>query len=172
MMAKKEKKFFIIEGVTRNEVERSLADTRFNSLRTRKSRRVLVLALSILFTIEVASSWMPTTPARIIGGVGFFLIFFGYFAVRSSVRHVADSPDELLDERQIRVRDRSYLHSYRIMAGAFALVLLVVYSRPYKSGSRPGDEWVSLWNLWMAVFLLMAALPSMVIAWSDAGEDR
>jgi uncharacterized membrane protein len=170
-MAKKQKKIFIIEGVTRNEVVRSLADTRFNSLRTRKSRRVLVVALSTLLTLEVAASWLPKTPAMIVGDIGFFLILFGYFAIRSSVRHVADSPDELLDERQIRVRDRSYLHAYRIMAGAFALVLLAISSRSYSSGARSGEGWVSLWNLWMAVFLLMAALPSMVIAWTDSGEE-
>lgn len=47
-MAKKVKQFWPIEGVTRNEVIKSQNDTRFNFLRTRRSRRVMIVGLSIV----------------------------------------------------------------------------------------------------------------------------
>jgi len=44
-------------------------------------------------------------------------VMLAYFQLRKSVRNVADAPDELLDERQIAVRNSGYLHAYRYLAG-------------------------------------------------------
>ena len=59
-MAKKEKKFWPIEGVTRNEVLKSQSDTRFNFLRTRQSRRWMIGALTVLTILVALSSALPT----------------------------------------------------------------------------------------------------------------
>lgn len=171
-MANKEKKFWPIEGVTRNEVLKSQSDTRFNFLRTRQSRRVMIGALTALTILVALSSALPTKTSSYVGTLGGLLLLIGYLLIRTSVRHIADSPDELLDERQIALRDRSYLHSYRIISSVFALVLVALFIRIDLSETafEISDWWGP--GTWFSLIMLMAGLPSMVVAWLDKGEDE
>ena len=171
-MAKKEKKFWPIEGVTRNEVLKSQRDTRFNFLRTRKSRRLMIAALSTLTILVAFSSALPTKASSYIGTLGGLLLLIGYLLIRTSVRHIADSPDELLDERQIALRDRSYLHSYRIISSVFALALVALFIRIdlSETACEISDWWGT--GTRFSLIMLMAGLPSMVVAWLDKGEDE
>lgn len=171
-MAKKEKKFWPIEGVTRNEVLKSQSDTRFNYLRTRKSRRLMIAALTTLTILVAFSSALPTKASSYVGTLGGLLLLIGYLLIRTSVRHIADSPDELLDERQIALRDRSYLHSYRIISSVFALALVALFIRIDLSETafEISDWWGT--GTWFSLIMLMAGLPSMVVAWLDKGEDE
>ena len=171
-MANKEKKFWPIEGVTRNEVLKSQSDTRFNFLRTRQSRRWMIGALTALTILVALSSALPTKTSSYVGTLGGLLLLIGYLLIRTSVRHIADSPDELLDERQIALRDRSYLHSYRIISSVFALVLVALFIRIDLSETafEISDWWGT--GTWFSLIMLMAGLPSMVVAWLDKGEDE
>lgn len=171
-MAKKEKKFWPIEGVTRIEVLKSQSDTRFNFLRTRKSRRLMIAALTTLTILVAFSSALPTKASSYVGTLGGLLLLIGYLLIRTSVRHIADSPDELLDERQIALRDRSYLHSYRIISSVFALALVALFIRIDLSETafEISDWWGT--GTWFSLIMLMAGLPSMVVAWLDKGEDE
>lgn len=171
-MAKKEKKFWPIEGVTRNEVLKSQSDTRFNFLRTRQSRRWMIGALTVLTVLVALSSALPAKASSYVGTLGGLLLLIGYLLIRTSVRHIADSPDELLDERQIALRDRSYLHSYRIISSVFALALVALFIRIDLSETafEISDWWGT--GTWFSLIMLMAGLPSMVVAWLDKGEDE
>ena len=171
-MAQKERSFWPIEGVTRSEVLKSQSDTRFNFLRTRKSRRIMIAVLSLLTVLVALSSALPAKASSYIGTLGGLLLFVGYLLIRTSVRHIADSPDELLDERQIALRDRSYLHSYRIISSVFAIALIALFIRIDLSESA--FEISNWWGTgtWFSLIMLMAGLPSMVVAWLDKGEDE
>lgn len=172
MKEKKERQFWPIEGVTRNEVLKSQRDTRFNYLRTHNSRRSMVLALSIFTAVVALSSALPNKASSYVGTLGGLLLLIGYLLIRTSVRHIADSPDEFLDERQIALRDRSYLHSYRIISSIFAIMLVALFIRVDLSESAfdISDWWGT--GTWFSLILLMAGLPSMVVAWLDKGEDE
>jgi general stress protein CsbA len=171
-MNKKEKQFWPIEGVTRSEVIKSQNDTRFNFLRTRKSRRLMIAGLSLLTVLVALSSALPTKASSYVGTLGGLFLLIGYLLLRTSVRHIADSPDELLDERQIALRDRSYLHSYRIISSVFALLLVALFIRIDLSEEVfEISEWWGT-GTWFSIIMLMAGLPSMVVAWLDKGEDE
>ena len=171
-MSKKEKKFWPIEGVTRSEVIKSQNDTRFNFLRTRKYRRLMITGLTLLTVLVALSSALPTKASSYVGTLGGLFLLIGYLLLRTSVRHIADSPDELLDERQIALRDRSYLHSYRIISSLFALLLVALFIRIDLSENafEISDWWGT--GTWFSLIMLMAGLPSMVVAWLDKGEDE
>ena len=171
-MAKKEKQFWPIEGVTRSEVIKSQNDTRFNFLRTRKSRRLMIAGLSLLTVLVALSSALPTKASSYVGTLGGLLLLIGYLLLRTSVRHIADSPDELLDERQIALRDRSYLHSYRIISSVFTVALVALFIRiDLSENAFEISEWWGT-GTWFSLIILMAGLPSMVVAWLDRGEDE
>lgn len=171
-MTKKERRFWPIEGVTRNEVIKSQNDTRFNFLRTSKSRRIMIVGLSVLTLILALSSALPTKTSSYVGTLGGIILLVGYLLLRTSVRHIADSPDELLDERQIALRDRSYLHSYRIITSVFALILVALFIRiDLSENSFELSDWWGT-GTWFSLIMFMAALPSMVVGWLDKGEDK
>jgi hypothetical protein len=171
-MSKKEKKFYPIEGVTRSEVIKSQSDTTFNFLRTRKSRRLMIASMSLLTVLVAFTPSLPEKASSYLGIAGGILLMCGYLLIRTSVRHIADAPDELLDERQIALRDRSYLHSYRIISSVFILVILALFTRIELSETAfEVSEWFGTGS-WFALIMLMAGLPSMVVAWMDKGEDE
>lgn len=80
---------------------------------------------------------------------------------------LAQGTDAQLDERQVAIRDRAYLESYRIFVAAVLVVLLVV-----GIGSDIVDRAVTLtfdtlnWYV-MGVVLLSLVLPSAVVAWRE-----
>lgn len=142
-----------------------MRDTRWDWLRTRRARLGIV-ALMIGMLVAIPVAWMTLPALAALGVIG--LAALVWWALRMSVRVVADLPEEYLDERQARVRDRAYLEAYRLFAGitltaaTVALVWFVVVSI---------DDAVTIevtWNGAMAVFWtfegLALTLPSMVLA--------
>ncbi|MFM2412043.1 MAG: hypothetical protein RLZZ587_376 [Actinomycetota bacterium] len=167
MSDKNNNKMYWIEGVSEKEVVAALNDTRWNALRTRPARRALVIgfsaaALALLVTAidfgagDVINGLLSGIVFIALGG----MLFLGYFALRTSVRQLADAPDELLDERQIAVRNSVYLHAYRLSAAVMLCVLVVALF-----------DILSWPNVLFTVAMLMAALPSMVLAWQLPDEN-
>lgn len=111
------------------EVEKQLNDTKWDGLRTPGAKRFLLLASNVVilfgtgFLLAVGdNAWAAYSLIHIV------LIFAFWFLLRQSVRLIADAPEEALDERMIRQRDRSYLIAYRWMAlfaFGFATALMV-----------------------------------------------
>jgi hypothetical protein len=132
----------------------------------------MIGALTVLTILVALSSALPTKASSYVGTLGGLLLLIGYLLIRTSVRHIADSPDELLDERQIALRDRSYLHSYRIISSVFALALVALFIRIDLSETafEISDWWGT--GTWFSLIMFMAGLPSMVVAWLDKGEDE
>jgi hypothetical protein len=88
-----------------------------------------------------------------------------YSLLRIAVRGLADAPNELLDERQIQIRDSSYRHAYLAMGYVIlGLFLLMIYGpdlRLFESEGNDGSFIV------IATLFVFASLPSMFIAWRE-----
>lgn len=161
---------------------------------TRGARRRLVVAWSVAL---VATAVLPLAmrlqdtlgPALVIGGIGMglvaepFLGFFGFFVasmlgwmLRTAVRRVADLPDEDIDERQVALRDRTYLVAYRVLSVSVAWLLLAAYIVTDASATRVVSSAVAEWVMSDALFVifpLVLFLPSAVLAWySDDEHDE
>jgi hypothetical protein len=167
-----EKRFYWVEGVTRDEVLKSLADQRPTRLRQQSVRRALVI-VNGLFGLVLAGS-------RVITGVKLrtyleFILMAGmiylYLSLRRSVRHISDAPDELLDERLIVLRNSAYLVAYRYLFAVtillFSLGHWILRDVSKVSDARPTE----LWQGPIFSFLMLAAsLPAMVLAWTLPSE--
>lgn len=107
-----------------------------------------------------AAALLPGPAGRLLAAAGGVVWFWAYFAIRRSVQEAADLPDEQLDEREIALRDRSYLESYRVVGAAVAcsLVLALV------DDAVDRDLVVSPTGPWAALLLLAGVLPSAVLA--------
>jgi hypothetical protein len=176
----KKNKFYWFEGVTEKGVKALLNDenSNFRWLRPQRNRRVLV-SLMIVGLIAVAmGSYWPTlktnlnlsdgTSVVIYSVTAIFVILVvlgGYSLLRISVRSIADAPDELLDERQIQVRNTSIRYAYYAMGYVvLALLSLTFFGPELKLFQAEGNDGS---YLMIATLFAYASMPSMVMAWRE-----
>jgi hypothetical protein len=168
-------RFYWLEGVSRGEVENSLADRRPSLLRRQGPRRVLV-ATSVGLLLALFSTAFVQQPklASYMEVALMVACFVGYLKLRNSVRVVSDAPDELLDERQIAARNAAYVVAYRWLATIAVLFLILIMTLAdggvVPDAMRPVVRDRSWSGLHMSFLLTMVSLPAMVLAWQLPSE--
>lgn len=166
-------RFYWLEGVSRSEVEKSLADRRPSRLRDQGTRRWLVRSAALVIAALALTIFITQDKFRTYAE--FVLLITGlvlYFQLRKAVRLVADAPNELLDERQIALRDAAYTVAYRTLVTLSVAYGVIVYAVTPHGILHPhvGDRfWTGLaWSY----LLCAASLPAMVLAWQMPSEPR
>lgn len=169
----KKRSFYWAEGVTRQEVEMSLADRRPSPLRRQGPRRLLVSSAALVMVALALTVFIGDTKIRTYSEVILMVLGLCLFAfLRQSVRLISDAPDELLDERQIALRDANYKSAYsHIVAATLAYGVLLALFTPGGWLHDPADD-----RFWMGIawsYLLCASsLPAMVLAWTLPSEPQ
>jgi magnesium-transporting ATPase (P-type) len=178
-MTKKNKIYWSL-GVTEKGTRALLTDenSKFKWLRSQRNRRVLVV-LNILGIVLVSlGSYYPvlktnfnlnTETEIVVFSVTaisvIFLTLGAYSFLRIAVRGIADAPDELLDERQIQIRDTSYRYAYLAMCYLILALLLLMFFGPDLELFQPEGNDGSY--LAIAALFAFAAAPSMILAWRE-----
>ena len=172
---KPKNRFYWVEGVTRKEVEKSLADRQPSRLRQQGPRRALVLAYTVVLVGLAVSGLAPGE--KLVSYLTFFLLALaigGYLQLRKAVRHVSDAPDELIDERQIAVRNAAYVSAYRWLGFACFLVAVAQISTSSGGTLEEALDTVQrerfLNGLYMALMMTICSLPAMVLGWQLPSE--
>lgn len=176
----KKNKFYWFEGVTEKGVKALLNDenSKYRWLRPQRNRRVLVIltALGLLLasmgsywsTLKGALNINPDVSLIIFSVSAIFVILTvvgGYSFLRIAVRSIADAPDELLDERQIQVRNTSFRYAYYAMGYLIAGLIVLMLSGPELKLFQPDGNDGSF--VTVAVLFAFASMPSMVMAWRE-----
>ena len=179
-MMSKRNKIYWFEGVTEKGVKSLLnnENSRYKWLRSQRNRRILVILMALgLFLISMGSYW-PTLKTNLNLGpevgilvysiTAIFIIFAvlgGYSLLRIAVRSIADAPDELLDERQIAVRNTSFRYSYFILSYILMGLMVLMFFGPELQMFQPEGNDGSY--VVIAALFVSASLPSMVMAWRE-----
>ena len=176
----KKNKIDWFEGVTEKGVKDLLNNdnSKFRWLRPQRNRRILVLLMALGMVLTSMGSYWPTlkTNLNLSPGVGLivysvtaiFIIFavvVCYSFLRIAVRSIADAPDELLDERQIAVRNTSFRYAYFILGYVLLGLMVLMFFGPELQMFQPEGNDGSY--LVIAALFATAALPSMVMAWRE-----
>jgi hypothetical protein len=170
----KAKLFYWLEGVTAAEVQRNLNDSRVTRWHARRTRRTLVLLQALMITL-LAVHTLVISPVKWQSYIEFATLastIVLYLLLRKSVRLLSDAPDDLLDERQISVRDWAHTRAYRLLAVSmvFYVALYAVFDTQDAGLTDHGSAlgpWVSLG---LSYLMYAASLPSMVLAWTLPSE--
>jgi magnesium-transporting ATPase (P-type) len=176
----KKNKIYWFEGVTEKGVKDLLNDenSKFKWLRPQRNRRILVILMAAgLFLTSLGSYWSTLktnlnlsegTSLIVFTVAAIFVIFatLGCYAfLRIAVRSIADAPDELLDERQIAIRNTSFRYAYFILGYILlALMLMVLFGPELQMFQSEGNDGSFIF---ISIFFACAALPSMVLAWRE-----
>jgi len=179
-MMSKRNKIYWFEGVTEKGVKSLLnnENSRYKWLRSQRNRRILVILMALgLFLISMGSYW-PTLKTNLNLGpevgilvysiTAIFIIFAvvgGYSLLRIAVRSIADAPDELLDERQIAVRNTSFRYSYFILSYILIGLMILMFFGPELQMFQPEGNDGSY--VVIAALFVSTSLPSMVMAWRE-----
>uniref|UniRef100_UPI00404AC48D hypothetical protein n=1 Tax=Candidatus Planktophila sp. TaxID=2175601 RepID=UPI00404AC48D len=177
---KPKNKIYWFEGVTEKGVKDLLNNdnSKFRWLRPQRNRRILVLLMALGMVITSMGSYWPTlkTNLNLSPGVGIvvysvtaifviFAVVVCYSFLRIAVRSIADAPDELLDERQIAVRNTSFRYAYFILGYVLMGLMVLMFFGPELQMFQPEGNDGSY--LVIAALFATAALPSMVMAWRE-----
>ena len=170
MTVKKSRRFYWLEGVSEREVVQSLNDTRPSRLRGRGVRRALVLTNSaFLAALALQILLVTVTPETLHSYLSIAALagcIVTYLCLRKSVRQISDAPNELLDERQIAVRDAAYTTAYRLLSVlSVAYVLFFIVADRRTNVEEPVEFFLSL-------LMCAASLPAMVLAWTLPAEQE
>jgi hypothetical protein len=139
--------------------------------RTQRRRAVLlayggtfVLTVTRLMAAELGLALFIALIALSLAasGYGLYKLFH-----KTELWKLGNSPDQDLDERQIRVRDVAYRFAYSLTATFTFLGLF------YVSVALDKDLWLprtydEASTLMWAAFILLLTLPSAVLAWTEA----
>jgi hypothetical protein len=159
-------KIYWNEGVTRKEVETALSANKHPALYRRSARRSLVGIYAVLIMLLILSSAIAAVKlASYISAISGALLIAVYFALRYSVRLIGDAPTELLDERLVAIRDRTYLMAYRWLSFVIGIIFGFAIAGDF---SFARDSW---WPIVIALGMLIAGLPSMILAWTLPSEE-
>ncbi|MFM2179850.1 MAG: hypothetical protein RL192_12 [Actinomycetota bacterium] len=176
----KKNKFYWFEGVTEKGVTSLLneEDSKFKWLRSQRNRRVLVILMAAGLVLTSMGSYWPTLKTNLgmsgpVSGVVYSVtavfvilaVIGGYSLLRIAVRSIADAPDELLDERQIAVRNTSFRYAYFIFGYVILALMLLMMLGPELQMFQPEGSDGSY--VVIATLFACAALPSMVMAWRE-----
>ena len=176
----KKNKYYWFEGVTEKGVKALLSDknSKYKWLRPQRNRRVLVLLMALGLLLTSMGSYWPTlkTNLNLSDGASvtvysitaifiIFVVLGGYSLLRISVRSIARAPDELLDERQIKVRNTSFRYAYYAMGYVVLGLLSLKFFGPQLQMFQPEGNDGSY--LMIATLFTFASMPSMVMAWRE-----
>jgi len=177
---KPKNKFYWFEGVTEQGVKSLLNDenSKFGWLRPQRNRRFLVLLMAFGLVLVSLGSYWPTLKTNLNLTDGTSIVVYsvtaifvvlatlgGYSLLRISVRSIADAPDELLDERQIQVRNTSIRYAYYGMGYVVLAILSLTFFGPeLKLFQAEGNDGSFLM---IATLFAYASMPSMVMAWRE-----
>jgi magnesium-transporting ATPase (P-type) len=176
----KKNKIYWFEGVTEKGVKALLNDenSKFRWLRPQRNRRVLVVILALGLILTSMGSYWPSLKSNLNLSDGTSVVIFsvtaifvvlalvgGYSFLRIAVRSIADAPDELLDERQIAVRNTSFRYAYFILGYILMGLMVIIMFGPELQMFQPEGNDGSY--VVIATLFACAALPSMVMAWRE-----
>jgi O-antigen/teichoic acid export membrane protein len=153
-------------------------NSKFRWLRPQRNRRILVILMALGMVLISMGSYWPTLKTNlnlspevsvIVYSVTAIFVIFAvvvcYSFLRIAVRSIADAPDELLDERQITVRNTSFRYAYFILSYILMGLMVLMFFGPELQMFQPEGNDGSY--LVIAALFAAAALPSMVMAWRE-----
>lgn len=159
-------------------VQKQLADTKWDGLRTKGALQFLVLSanatalVGTIFLFLVGDNdWAVLTILYIA------ILFIFWFLLRTAVRLIPDAPDNALDERMIQERNSVYHRAYQYLFGisaalAGALLGYTVASDFLDDGDGFNYQINLTWPQINAIFWLVFGyaymLPSLIMAWRES----
>ena len=166
------------EMASEKSVQKQLADTKWDGLRTRGALRFLVFGANLTMLVGTSflfvvgdNDWAALSILYIV------ILMIFWILLRTAVRLIPDAPDAALDERLIQERNSVYFRAYQILGGVS--MTLVTALLAYAIGSDLRDDgdgfnysidltWPQINAIFWLIFGYAYMLPSIIMAWRES----
>lgn len=163
---------------SRKSVERQLADTKWDGLRSSTSLRFLAVGANVILVAGALVLWqLEDSPWSALSLLYIAALGAFWFLLRQAVRLIPDAPHDSLDERMLRDRDSAYYSAYQglaalVIASATALMTFAISQDLLGEGDGFNYQLHLTWTQVQALFWLTYGyalmLPSMAMAWRES----
>lgn len=155
----------------RQEIEQALTERQQDRWRReQRPRRLLVLTMALVAVALALSGFITHDDVRSSSVIllGLVVIVL-YFKLLNSVRQVPYAPDDLLDERQLALRNSAHKVAYHILGWLIFGGIVIMDVVFLLSGEVAERFWDGVGWFYLA---LSISLPAMVLAWQLPDEPR
>ena len=150
-----------------------MVKSRSAALLSRLNRRLLVLTcyagyllMTLAWTLlEQPWRWFAVIPLGMVSILAMGLLMM------PALLGVSDGADNLLDERQMQLRNEGYVWAYRLLGTAVILSALYLMMASGSSWWLPRTE-LALQAVFWGVWGLAITLPTAVIAWREPDSSK
>jgi hypothetical protein len=168
-----------IQGQSTVQVQREMADTRWDVVRTPARQRLLAAVTAVgLFATPLLFLFTPFDAVGLLG-----VLFNGVclFLLQRSVRLVADAADAALDERQLALRNRSHHRAYQTLSALVVLAGLALIGWTVAQDFAAEESlqsyvmnvsWDQISALYFTALMVTASLPSLMLAWDEGNRPQ
>lgn len=162
----------------RKSVEKQLADTKWDGLRSRGALRFLVIASNVIVSFgTVFLFFVGDNVYASYALIHVVLVLVFWALLRQAVRLIPDAPSDMLDERMLKERDSVYFMAYQRLG--FIVTILLILFMIFVVTSDAQDEsdgfnylleftWPQAQALFWFVYSYTFMLPSMIMAWRES----
>lgn len=162
----------------RKSVEKQLADTKWDGLRSRGALRFLVIASNVIVSFgTIFLFFVGDNVYASYALIHVVLVLVFWALLRQAVRLIPDAPSDMLDERMLKERDSVYFMAYQRLG--FIVTILLILFMIFVVTSDAQDEsdgfnylleftWPQAQALFWFVYSYTFMLPSMIMAWRES----
>jgi hypothetical protein len=149
-------------GAARQGHERLLLGSGLAAWRTQRRRRIQVICALAALALYMSGALLGFPVASLLGLVLFLALAL---LLRITTRGLADLPGSVLDERQLAVRNATYVAAYRVTGGLFAVLAIICIGLTWIGRAQISTA-ASLQTLLGALFIAIV-MPSCLVAWTE-----
>lgn len=162
----------------RKSVEKQLADTKWDGLRSRGALRFLVIASNVIVSFgTVFLFFVGDNVYASYALIHVVLVLVFWALLRQAVRLIPDAPSDMLDERMLKERDSVYFMAYQRLGFivTILLILFMIFVVTYDAQDESDGfnyllefTWPQAQALFWFVYSYTFMLPSMIMAWRES----
>lgn len=139
-------------------------------LRLRTARILSVMALAALSIGYLGSAIVGEAASGLVFGLAKLFGLLGAAALFLDAQgQQANAPDQMLDERERRDRDRAYVRSYQALLGMMFFAL--IYTVPAQALGWWMPDAAAMVDMLSAFAIAGLALPGVILAWRAVETD-
>lgn len=162
----------------RKSVEKQLADTKWDGLRSRRALRFLVIVSNSIILFGTAFLFFVGDNVYASYVLIHIVLILAFWALlRQAVRLIPDAPSDMLDERMLKERNSVYFTAYQRL-GLIVTILLIAFMIYVVTSDAQSESdgfnyfleftWPQSQALFWFIYSYTFMLPSMIMAWRES----
>ncbi|AWB80965.1 hypothetical protein C3B44_00205 [Corynebacterium yudongzhengii] len=130
-----------------------------------KTRKIAAISAAAVAWLVLIGATLATAFGSIIWWVALVVFILCWLITRSATRDIAETQSGYLDEYERSLKSRAFTAGFWVAIGAGVVLMVFLAVIGQSGGVWAEDVLQSVWQLILAVHLLIAATPTFWLGW-------